>query len=97
MLDPCKTFLCYNCDTASLSCFRKNCLNLCYNVPVLLEFNVSNNRLSDLPEELGVMTSLVTLNMAANGFKRLPEVLLRMGSLRTLQAENNDISGKYLT
>ncbi|KAI0227431.1 hypothetical protein LSAT2_022111 [Lamellibrachia satsuma] len=58
----------------------------------LTEFNVSNNRLGDLPEELGVMTSLVTLNMAANGFKRLPQVLLRMGSLRTLQAENNDIS-----
>ena len=64
-------------------------------VPGYSELNVRSNRLSDLPEELSLMTSLVTLNMAANMFKRIPEVLRSISSLTHLSAENNCISGTY--
>lgn len=61
-----------------------------------IELNVSNNRMSKLPEEIGEMQHLAVLNISHNAFVSLPRVTYTLPKLEEINAEKNYISGKYV-
>lgn len=57
----------------------------------LLEVSVSSNKLRELPEELGALRRLRTLEARKNQLQRLPETLSRLGELTLLDCRENSI------
>lgn len=57
------------------------------------ELNVSNNRMSKLPEEIGQLEQLTVLNISHNAFVSLPRVTYTLPKLEQINAEKNYISG----
>jgi Leucine-rich repeat (LRR) protein len=51
-----------------------------------------NKRISSLPNEIGVFTNLLTLNMPSNKLTNLPNSLGRLENLRNLNLANNQLA-----
>ncbi|XP_076636739.1 uncharacterized protein LOC143349394 [Colletes latitarsis] len=64
--------------------FTKSLANLTY-------LNLSNNRLSDLPDSLNLLERLTYLNLGYNKFVCVPNVVGKLTSLKTLKAHQNSI------
>ncbi|CAL8079155.1 unnamed protein product [Orchesella dallaii] len=58
----------------------------------ITELNVSNNRMSKLPEEIGELQQLVSLNISHNAFVSVPRVTYTLPKLEQINAEKNYIS-----
>ena len=56
------------------------------------ELNLSQNRLSALPSELGELTQLESVDLSHNSFVALPECLLTAPKLTSLDAKHNFIA-----
>lgn len=59
------------------------------------ELNLSNNRMSTLPEEISECTQLERVDISQNSFIALPNCLFALPSLVTLDARKNFIAGKF--
>jgi len=59
---------------------------------LITELDLSNNRISALPNEMTACTQLETLNISQNSFVTLPPVLLDIPSLVHINAKNNFIA-----
>ena len=54
--------------------------------------NLSGNQLTELPPEIGQLTSLTTLNLDSNQLTALPEQIGQLTSLTTLYLNSNQLS-----
>jgi len=59
---------------------------------LITELDVSNNRISLLPDELTACTSLETVNISGNSFIQLPPVLAEIPTLIKVNASKNFIA-----
>ena len=56
------------------------------------DLDVSNNRVSSLPDELSACTALETVNISGNSFIQMPPVLAEIPTLIKVVASNNFIA-----
>lgn len=56
--------------------------------------NLSNNRISSLPDSVGEMSELTHLDISCNSFTQFPNVTLGLPKIEFLNAEHNDITGE---
>lgn len=59
---------------------------------LLVELDISNNRISSLPTEMSSCTQLENINISSNSFVTLPPVLLEMPTLAKINAGKNFIA-----
>jgi len=59
---------------------------------LLTELNMSNNRISVLPQEMSACTQLESVNISTNSFVVLPPVLLNLPALAHINANKNFIA-----
>jgi Leucine-rich repeat (LRR) protein len=58
----------------------------------LVRLNLSQKKLTQLPPEIGLLTSLRTLNLSANQLTHLPLEIGQLTSLRTLRLDSNHLT-----
>ena len=63
---------------------------------LIVELDLSNNRISALPQEMVNCSQLEIINISSNSFVILPHVLLDIPSLAKINAGKNFIAGKML-
>lgn len=84
----------YHISSCSLS--KNSMTKISPKLPVrfkeLTELNVSNNKLSHLPDEMTHCTSLAKLDISHNVFVEAPHIVLRLRNLRVFNASNNLIA-----
>ncbi|XP_021350029.1 leucine-rich repeat-containing protein 40-like isoform X2 [Mizuhopecten yessoensis] len=57
-----------------------------------IELNMSDNKLSEFPEEMSEMTDIQTLDISKNQFTCLPDVVYQYSKLHRLKLDHNHIS-----
>jgi len=85
-------------DTPLVSCNLAN--NVISKIPpklpvsfnLLTELDISNNRISSLPNEMTACSQLEVVNMSQNSFVTLPPVLLQIPALAHINANKNFIA-----
>ncbi|XP_054773808.2 leucine-rich repeat protein SHOC-2-like [Lytechinus pictus] len=60
--------------------------------PSVTAFNISDNKVEKIPDEIKEMTMLETLNASHNQLSTLPETFYELSSLRILDLSHNDIT-----
>ena len=69
--------------------------SLCFLIFTLfLELNLSQNRMSALPEELSELSQLESVDISHNSFVSLPECLFSLPKVTEIKANNNFVAGK---
>jgi Leucine-rich repeat (LRR) protein len=63
----------------------------------LTELNVSGNSLATIPDEILLLTRIVTLRLAENNIQALPTVVGRLSTLETLDLHDNKLQGLPVT
>ncbi|XP_058184968.1 disease resistance protein RPV1-like isoform X4 [Rhododendron vialii] len=58
----------------------------------LMELNLKDCHLSYLPDEIGNLIALRTLNLAGNNLSTLPDTIVKLSCLKDLLVENNKLS-----
>ena len=71
----------------SLTCTKLTCTKLTH----LQELLLNNNALSELPEQVGTLCLLNTLDLRWNQFSVLPEFLLNLTALTSLEIAGNPL------
>jgi len=59
---------------------------------LITELNLSNNRISTLPEEIAECTQLEKIDISQNSFLQVPSCLLQLPAIHSLSARNNFIA-----
>jgi len=59
---------------------------------LITELNLSNNRISTLPEEIAECTQLEKIDISQNSFLQVPGCLLQLPAIHSLSARNNFIA-----
>jgi len=54
--------------------------------------NISNNRISSLPEEMNNCTALETVNISQNSFISIPSVIFTIPTIKEIDARKNFIA-----
>lgn len=65
---------------------------LAINFTLMTDLNISNNRISSLPNEMSNCSQLETINISANSFVQLPPVLAEIPTLNKVLAGKNFIA-----
>lgn len=60
--------------------------------PSLQVFDLSNNKLTSLPDSIGAMAELRVLNLSRNKLLKLPSSVGKLEKLETLDVEGNDLA-----
>ena len=63
-----------------------------YHLRYVKELNLTHNRISILPGDIGALSSLVTLNLSGNRLSTLPLSISRLRALKTLDLTENNFS-----
>ena len=63
-----------------------------YHLRYIKELNLTHNRISGLPGNIGALSSLVTLNLSGNHLSTLPLSISRLRALKTLDLTENNFS-----
>lgn len=66
-------------------------LDVCVFKPNITVLNLTQNKLSSLPQDIRNMTQLRSLVLSENLFERLPEDVLRLSSLEQLEVKKNKL------
>jgi len=59
---------------------------------LIKELNISNNRISSLPEEMNNCTALETVNISQNSFISIPSVIFTIPTIKEIDARKNFIA-----
>jgi len=80
-----------SCDL-SYNCIAKLSPKFPIKFTDLQELDLSNNKLSRLPDEMALCVSLTKLDISHNAFLELPHIVFRLNNLKVLIANNNNIT-----
>ncbi|XP_069124029.1 leucine-rich repeat-containing protein 20-like [Argopecten irradians] len=58
----------------------------------ILELDISENKLSELPEEMNELTALTTLDISRNQFTHVPNVVYQYSNLQRLKLDHNQLT-----
>ena len=61
-------------------------------IPALTELDLSENELTEMPEELGGLTNIEEINLSMNKLEKLPASIANLKQLKKLTIFNNKIS-----